>query len=132
MKRLPIILCALLVTGCGAKSRWDCPYNDGASCMSMSEVDKEIKSGNAGKPKKKSTLGEMKKMSEYEAEVSPFTKYAPGNSPFRTQEAVLQLWVAPFEDTGGVFHQQNMLNVVVVSPRWLPPVVDDVSMREGS
>lgn len=127
MKTFTLILCVVCLTGCGAKSRFSCPYEGGVTCMSMSEVDKEIKRGASAKQtKNKRSIAKLS-----EEAVNPFQAGALGNAPVRTQEQILQLWVAPFEDSQGVYQQQTYLNVVVTSPRWLPPIVDDASQREA-
>ena len=41
-------ICAVLITGCGLK-KFDCPYTDGVSCKSLSEVNEMVDRGEQGK-----------------------------------------------------------------------------------
>lgn len=53
------------------------------------------------------------------AGVSPASMNAPSTgTPLRTPERILRVWVAPFEDSDGDFHDQRYLYVTVNHGQW--------------
>lgn len=129
MRRIFVIVTILALTGCAEKSRFDCPYVKGPSCSSMDQIDKRIKSGNldAGRTccKNNSTKSVVKS-----APVT-LTVQTNANNVLRVPEQVLQMWVAPYEATNGIYYQQAFINIIVKGASWQAPVLDDASTREA-
>ncbi len=100
----------MMLTGCASNQRFDCPYTDGVRCKSVSEVDKLVSSGRIGKK----DCCSKAKIEDTLSSLSP-----PPVSTLRTQEEVIQIWVAAFEGEDGINHQQTVLNTVLKSPQWL-------------
>lgn len=124
MKKIIIVIAILTLTGCAEKSRFDCPYGKGPSCISMSEIDKNIKSGEQSKCGKKSCV----------KTVTPvpvtFPVQTDSNPALRVPEQVMQMWVAPYEAKNGIYYQQAYINIIVKDASWQAPVLDDASTRE--
>lgn len=119
--KLPIILLAILaLSGCG-NSRFDCPYSQGPSCLSMEQIDKNIKSG------KKSGCSKTEKcasIAQKNVDVIESANPAPAK---RMPEEVLQMWVAPHESSDGIFYQASFVNVIVKDASWIGPKIVDAN-----
>lgn len=107
MKILIILLLASL-TGC-AGQRFDCPYKEGVRCLSLSEVDKRISAGTLTKHPAKRFL----KLSK------PLEPQKVPDSPFRTTEEVLTVWIAPYQTEDGAYHEEKRMHFVARPPQWL-------------
>ena len=107
--------------------QFDCPYKEGARCLSVEEIDKKIDQGEIGdkvvdkksaNAKSKSchlfscAKKETKKINE------SFLKFADSSSPLRTPETILSLWVAPFYTEDGIYHEAHRIHFVAVGPSW--------------
>ncbi len=103
---MKLLMVLLLTTLTGCSQRFDCPYKDGVRCMRLSEVDKQISAGKlTQKPNAKPfKRGEPQKISD---------------SPFRTQEEVLTVWIAPYQTEDGTYHEEKRLHFVARPAEWL-------------
>ena len=101
MNKLLALSLSVLLTGC-ASQKFDCPHSGGVYCKSLAEVDKQ--SNASDKPKKT----KVKKLEP---------KKAP-DSPFRTKEEVLSLWVAPYQTEDGTYHEEKIMHFVVKPAEW--------------
>lgn len=112
-------VCAVLISGCGLK-KFDCPYRDGVSCKSLSEVNEMVDRGESGKKcKKKRTVKEpFMKDQTLALGQTPSASLEPGD-PVRIPEKMLRIWLAPYESQDGTFHQQTTLNTVVTPAYWV-------------
>lgn len=110
----------MLITGCGLK-KFDCPYTDGISCKSLSEVNAMVDRGEHGtKPSKnKSKIKEDFINQELLALDGTNIMSIEGQEPKRIPEKVLRIWLAPYESVEGTFHQQTFINTVVSPAHWV-------------
>lgn len=120
MRVFIIMLLATILTGCG-NSRFDCPYAQGPSCLSMEQIDKNIKSG-----KKAGCIDAQKTIEPIDLQLPVIESATPAPAK-RIPEEVLQMWVAPYETTDGIFYQASFINVIVKDARWIGPKVLDAS-----
>jgi len=109
LKLILIMATVMILTGCASNQCFDCPYTDGVRCKSVSEVDKLISAGKIGK----------KDCSKQKKEVYLSPMPPSSASALRTQEEVIQIWVAAFEGEDGIYHQQTVLNTVLRSSQWV-------------
>jgi conjugal transfer pilus assembly protein TraV len=106
---LCLVLCkALLLSGCGNQA-FDCPYHDGVRCLRLSEVDRQVNAGQIGGAAIKAKNNESLKPLE--------PKMAP-DSFLRTAEEVLSIWVAPYQDNDGSYHEQKVIHFVARPATW--------------
>lgn len=108
LKLTLIMATAIILTGCASQS-FDCPYKDGVRCKSVSEVDKLVSAGKIGKAE----------CFQQKPEVLLSPMPPSSASALRTQEEVIQIWVAAFEGEDGIYHQQTVLNTVLRAPQWI-------------
>ncbi len=119
-KKIGLIFVGLmLITGCGLK-KFDCPYTDGVSCKSLSEVNAMVDRGEQGtkSPKNNSKTKEDFMNTESLAFTTDFTSIET-KEPQRVPEKILRIWLAPYESVDGTFHQQTFLNTVVTPAHWV-------------
>lgn len=98
-----ILLLLIGLTGC-ANQKFDCPYKDGVRCKRLSEVDKQLSSHSMQDNSKA-----FKKLA---------LKRAP-DSPIRTHEEVLSLWIAPYQTMDGTYHEPKRMHFIVKPAEWL-------------
>ena len=101
--KIVFILVLLSITGC-ASQKFDCPFNDGVKCMSLSEVDK-MRGKNASSRK----LKDIKKL----------TFYKPSRSTLRTEEEVLTIWMAPYRTEDGTLFEEKIMHIVAKPAEWV-------------
>ena len=127
MKIIAIALTLIMLSGC-VKDRFDCPYTAGASCANMTQIDHHIKAGEQNtKAKSKTSLCGDTESDDKKSLVIETVKPHPAG---RTQEVVMQMWIAPYESTDGIFYQASFVNVIVKKSEWENSVGMDVT--EGS
>jgi type IV conjugative transfer system lipoprotein TraV len=128
---LSTIASSLLLSGCLGNQQFDCPFKDGVRCLSVSAVDKQVSSGeiqtsDAAVIKKKKRKWFWQKdpvesknpTNHYPAPSPQLSVY----SPIRTQEEVVQIWVAAYEGEDGIYHNPTVLNTVLKEAQWVGTV----------
>jgi len=114
MKKVLLSLVCLSLTACSARHQFDCPYKEGARCLSVGEIDKKIDTGEIGS---QPIQQKRKPLLSSEAKEDLLTTL-PSPSPLRTEETVLTLWVAPFYTGDGVYHDAHRLHFVARESSW--------------
>lgn len=130
MKKLLIIIAIISLSGCAEKSRFDCPYGKGPSCISMSEIDKNIKNNtvvnSCGKTNCSTKNADTAKKPA--AKIPGSIGATPAS---RIPEVVLQMWISPYEANKGIYYQASFINIIVKDASWAAPNLDDASTREA-
>lgn len=107
-----LLLPCFVLTGCSTlNEEFDCPAPKGGSCKRMDQVY-DIVNGEGG-------------IGHQSLAVAPnsnplVVKGRPGE-PLRYEEGVMRLWIAPYEDTDGNYHQANQVYSVVKEGQWIQP-----------
>jgi conjugal transfer pilus assembly protein TraV len=143
----PLLAGVCLLSGCaGVKSEFECNVTSSDSCMTMQQANEKAKAAETpGRGKPDATA--LPRLAEGDfhstAVASPpgiavpplaslSTGHAvprsvmPGNypRPLRVGEQVASLWIAPYIDTGDVYHQPAVVLFVVKPSRWGHPGSD--------
>lgn len=105
-KALLVLFMVSTITGCttSMKGQFDCPGTPGVQCKNISKVNKMVDQGAI--PKEKGV------------DVPIVRNSYKGKVLKRTKEEVLTVWVAPFEDEEGIYHEPGVLTAVVSPARW--------------
>jgi hypothetical protein len=106
---MKFLIVLLFTTLSGCAQNFDCPYKEGVRCLRLSEVDKQI---SAGKLTQKNNTKPLKML---EPQKVP-------DSPFRTPEEVLTVWVAPYQTEDGTYHEEKLMHFVARPAEWLNTV----------
>ncbi len=108
---LSLILGAL--SGCEMmNSNYDCPLSEGASCMSLHDMDEAVSKGIYPKELKHTYNDNLD--SSYVLK----TDAIPHGYPLRTKDKVAKIWVAPYMDSNGNYHEQSNIYIVVENSSW--------------
>jgi conjugal transfer pilus assembly protein TraV len=126
MRAARVIPLMLLLTACSTAGDYSCPAPDGVTCKSTSQ-NYEDTHNKLGSKNKESATAEAEKGKEGEGAYRPslaasapvpIPRLKPGE-PLRLEPRILRVWVGPWEDADGTFHDQSYTYVVVDEGRWL-------------
>ena len=135
MRRIFIMIAILTLAGCAEKSRFDCPYGSGPSCLSMSVIDKNIKTNTSSNVKTSASCSKTscgkKSSNKTTSNIAALPMHADAKPATRIPETVLQMWVSPYEANTGIYYQASFVNIIVKDAVWQAPVLDDASTREN-
>ena len=99
--RFLLLILPVLLTGCAAmNSDFDCGVKPGVMCKSLDQVNAMIDQGELGGKEKTFDV--------------PFK---PG-VPYRHSDTVMRIWIAPYEDVQGNYHQESVIYTVIKPGRW--------------
>lgn len=118
MKKCLIILCGLGLSGCSTTSEtFDCKEGKGVGCKSISAVNKMVDEGQFGES---STIPNI----SLPTIASPKPKIQYVDAPQddmainRVKEEHLRVWMAPFQDEYGNFHEGSVVHTVLKPGYW--------------
>lgn len=107
-------------------SSFDCPMKSGVRCESLDQVNAQVDRGEIGHEDLKMTafhqpiksMNENTKQSLYKD-----AGYLQKGEPLRYGETVMRIWVAPYEDNSGNYHQESDVYTIVKPSHWIsyPP-----------
>jgi conjugal transfer pilus assembly protein TraV len=101
-----VIMCGLSTACTTAKSTFDCPYGKGIGCHSITEVNQKINSGHLFNNKTNTAPVLLEQLPNQQLQVQRIT------------EAHLRVWIAPFQDEGGNFHEDAIIHAVLRPGFW--------------
>ena len=112
-----VLLGVLLLSGCSTSPNYACGTPQSGKCQSVSDsylsaLGKKLK-GYATATKTTNTTG--KPAVEASARV---TQYIPEGVAIRSLPQVMRVWIAPWEDNNGVFHDQSYSYFVADAGEW--------------
>jgi conjugal transfer pilus assembly protein TraV len=107
------VFTCVLLSGCANLNEdFDCPAPKGGSCKRMDQIYAEV-NGNNLKSNKPLAVAPIH---------NPLVLDAKAQDPIRYKEGVVRIWIAPYEDTDGNYHQANQIYSVVKEGHWIAPV----------
>lgn len=108
MKIALMMLVGLTVTGCSlSNEQFDCKYDKGVGCKSITEVNKMVDSGAFG--------------SNQPASITVVTKNQKNSNAMvveRVTEQHLRIWLAPMIDEQGQLHEGQLIHTVLRPGFW--------------
>lgn len=105
-------------------SSFDCPNKAGVNCKSLDQINGMV---DTGQIRGQSDIGGSSlDVNSPVFEAFPVTtSYAPGQ-PLRYGETVQRIWVAPYEDSEGNYHQDNLVYAIVKGGHWIGKPVKSI------
>ena len=109
----------ILLTGCvGMNSSFDCNVSSGGRCAPMDRIHKMADRGEfsdrvQSKALQKRIVAYKKRSSIYCPEAS-FVGY-----PNRSAEVIQKIWIGPYEDANGHYHEPSYVYSVVKKGEWI-------------
>ena len=109
---------SLMMSGCvSMNSDFDCPMKNGVRCQSLDEVNAAVDRGEIG------GSGVTKHVNRPVYTKASYLQYkdnvAGGQSSVRYPEDVMRVWIAPYEDTSGNYHQASSVYTVARPGYWV-------------
>ena len=128
------------LTGCEMmNSDYDCPLSASASCMPLHDMDVAVSQGVYPKENKDSSDITNREITNRDINTdadnnSVATKSGKnltiGSSPKRTNEMVAKIWLAPFIDSKGDYHEQSVVYAVVKNSAWVNLPINSVTVKQ--
>lgn len=121
MRRIIILTLMLIqlgtLTACSTmNSKFDCPNQAGVRCKSLDQINAMVNNGQlSGRATEEST--NINNDLQFQA-FPQLASYQTG-SPIRYGETVQRIWIAPYEDTEGNYHQDSVMYVVMKNGHWI-------------
>lgn len=110
IKIISIALIFGALSGCEMmNSNYDCPLSEGASCMSLHDMDEAVSKGLYPKEFKQTNHNNL-----YE----PLILNTDEGYPLRTKDKIAKIWIAPYMDSNGNYHEQSNIYTVVENSSW--------------
>lgn len=136
MRHFSLLIPILAITGCASfsgldgKSSFSCKAPDGVSCSSLSGIYANAKQenlpglrsqNNNSTPEKKNVTEDSVQSTLPLVGLQPNIAIKPLHSgdPIYTQPKVMRVWLAPWEDQDGDFHDQSYIYMVADYGRWV-------------
>ena len=115
LKQSVFILCSIFLSGCvGMSSKFDCDVASGGKCAPMNHINQMANYGAfAEKPFKADNL----KLAEVKDRETKQKIY--GAIPIRSNEEIQQIWIGPYEDANGNYHEASSIYSVIKKGRWV-------------
>lgn len=136
-KIIYMMILMIFLPGCAEmNSKFDCPIKSGVRCMSLSQVDAKISQGKishsaadeSNNNRNHFNTNELTYPSSQKNIVS--TKQGVLKTPYRSHETVQHIWVAPFEDIAGNYHEENHIYTVTKPGHWINDPVKEINDTE--
>ena len=128
---LVMILVTILLSGCSSiNSQFDCPMKPGIRCESIDSVNSRVDRGEIGGTTCMGciTSPSIQSIPYKDVTYSRMSLFKNGE-PLRYGETVMRVWVAPFEDKEGNYHQESDIYTITKPGSWIgvPPKALDVN-----
>jgi len=120
MKKIAtLILLSTLLNGCsGINSQFDCPMKPGIRCESIDSVNARVDRGEIGSGATTLSTRLVQPITCKTPTCSRFIPFRNGE-PLRYGETVMRVWVAPFEDKEGNYHQESDIFTITKPGSWI-------------
>lgn len=107
------------LTGCTTmNSNFDCPNQAGVSCKSLDQINGMVDTGEI-RGRTQAITCQAKVADSTEFQSFPLrTSFIPGQ-PLRYGETVQRIWIAPYEDNEGNYHQDSLMYAIMKGGHWI-------------
>lgn len=118
MMILPLLM---LMSSCAElNDKFDCPAQSGIRCESITSINARVDRGELGVHGINSIENKtMEAIPTYIPHQLNTPHYSSKGEPLRYAETVQRVWVAPFEDKQGNYHQENDIYTVAKPGKWI-------------
>lgn len=117
LKSVLFFMSFIILTGCAtSKENFDCKYGKGVGCRSITEVNGLVNQGKLGKTANSDDLTSNGVASP--PLIHPNALHTDSMMIQRVTEEHLRLWIAPFQDKHGNFHEGAIVHTVLKPGFW--------------
>ena len=111
-----LLVSTIFLTGCTSmNSQFDCNASSGGRCAPMNQINKMADYGmfrEAAPQKETGFTGTKNQNYGY-----PLNTFA--GAPIRNSENVQQIWIGPYEDLNGNYHEPSYVYAVIKKGSWI-------------
>lgn len=119
-----IFLVSLIsLSGCvGIGSKFDCNVDSGGRCAPMHHINQMANYGAFTEKNEKTEKSfKVDKLMLAAGKSSVTRQQVSGSMPMRSNEQIQQVWIAPYEDSNGNYHEGSNVYVVTKKGNWVYP-----------
>lgn len=110
-----LIVSLSILTGCASlNSEFNCPAKKGIGCKSIQEVNELVNDGVLD-----NNLIKTSKTPKTKNSAPSFFSIGMKGKPARSRDKVLSIWLAPYEDANGNYHDASTVHTVIQDGAWL-------------
>lgn len=129
---LPILI---LLSGCAEmNSKFDCPMTPCVRCESLDQVNARVDRGeigaSTGTASTRHAIDRNYSCTQIYSIKQPCFVNASIRKPLRYSETVQHIWIAPFEDTSGNYHQESNIYTIAKPGHWIASPVKEINYDE--
>lgn len=125
---ISITMSTLTLTACSTmNSNFDCPNKAGVMCKNLDQINSMIDSGQlpqnpkVGYQKIDTSVYRDSRFQYYFDQPESYSR-----KPLRKKETIQRIWIAPFEDQEGNYHQASYLYTIIKSGRWIQSAMNKI------
>lgn len=117
-----LISVIVFLSGCSSmNSSFVCPYKSGVMCRSLDQVNDMVDRGIIGAERVEKTKTSRSYLSALSVgEINKQTMNGRFSS-LRAGEQVVRIWIAPYQDVNGNYHNESTIYTVVRKNNWDVP-----------
>jgi type IV conjugative transfer system lipoprotein TraV len=123
LKQCTIVI-VLFLSGCmSMNGKFDCNVGSGGRCAPMSHINKMASQGAFNES---AMVSKENALSKAENKITK-NSINTFNTPIRSSESIQQIWIAPYEDNSGNYHEGSYLHTVVKKGKWVGDPVSAIT-----
>lgn len=108
----------LSLSGCvGMNSKFDCNVSSGGRCAPMHQIHKLADQGVFNDGSDRKLIGNSRITNFDSPQGYPLASFV--GKPMRSAESIQQIWLGPYEDANGNYHEPAYIYAVVKKGSWL-------------
>lgn len=105
------------LSGCMSMgSKFDCDVSSGGKCAPMHHINRMA---DQGAFQEKHFYGQANSAQIKSNKVNGYPLTTFDGAPIRSNESVQQIWIGPYEDVSGDYHEPSYVYTVVKKGRWI-------------
>ena len=115
-----IMTCFFMISGCSTMNdQFSCPMKPGVFCQSLDQVNAKIDKGEIKRLLQSKDQKSISPVESLSFNVIPLTMTTKvGAPPTRIPETLMPVWIAPYEDAHGNYHESSIIWIVATSGHW--------------
>ena len=119
INKLVLILSIFFLMGCSTpRESFDCKYGKGVSCRSISEINEMVNNREHGRQNANTSPVAGKVVDNHSPTLSQEITSLDDTIVQRVTEEHLRVWLAPFQDEQGNFHEASIVHAVLRPGFW--------------
>jgi conjugal transfer pilus assembly protein TraV len=116
---LSVVCLSLGLVGCTTSHEvFDCPAGKGMGCRSISQVNRMVNQGEIAQDPEPERVSPSVSLSSADADRLSTSLMGEGRVVKRVSEEHLRVWIAPFVDERGDFHEASRIHTVLRPGHW--------------